>query len=298
LLIKTSKPECIWKTKSSLGEGTLWVAKLNSLFFVDIKKKEILILNFKTNKRKILKVNKEIGFISQIKKNIFILGLKSELRIVNLKNLKTLFSTTIESNKPNNRINDGKTDPMGRLWFGTMDNLEKKQSGSLYCLDKHLKLHKVDDGYFITNGPAFINKNYFYHTDSRKRTIYKIKINNKFEILQKNIFIKFNKKAGFPDGMTIDNNNNLWVCHYNGASISVYDLKGKNIHQIHLPAKNITNCTFGGPLNNELFISTARKGMKKDEIKKYPLSGNLFKVRTNSKGKKSNSFKTSSHALF
>ena len=98
--------------------------------------------------------------------------------------------------------------------------------------------------------------------------------------------------------MTIDNNNNLWVCHYNGASISVYDLKGKNIHQIHLPAKNITNCTFGGPLNNELFISTARKGMKKDEIKKYPLSGNLFKVKTNSKGKKSNSFKTSSHALF
>ena len=77
MLIKTSKPECIWKTKSSLGEGTLWVPKLNSLFFVDIKKKEILILNFKTNKRKILKVNKEIGFISQIKKNIFILGLKS-----------------------------------------------------------------------------------------------------------------------------------------------------------------------------------------------------------------------------
>ena len=74
-------------------------------------------------------------------------------------------------------------------------------------------------------------------------------------------------------------------------------MKGKNIHQIHLPAKNITNCTFGGPLNNELFISTARKGMKKNEIKKYPLSGSLFKVRTNSKGKKSNSFKTS-QALF
>ena len=122
MLIKTSKPECIWKTKSSLGEGTLWVPKLNSLFFVDIKKKKILILNFKTKKRKILRVNKEIGFISQIKKNIFILGLKSELRIVNLKNLRTLFSLGIELNKPNNRINDGKTDPIGRLWFGTMDN--------------------------------------------------------------------------------------------------------------------------------------------------------------------------------
>ena len=118
--------------------------------------------------------NKEIGFISQIKKNIFILGLKSELRIVNLKNLRTLFSLGIELNKPNNRINDGKTDPIGRLWFGTMDNLEKKPSGSLYCLDRSLILHRIDGNYLITNGPAFIDKNNFYHTDSAKRIIYKI----------------------------------------------------------------------------------------------------------------------------
>ena len=292
MLVKTSKPECLWKTKSTLGEGTLWVKKLNSLFFVDIKKKKILILNYKTNKKKILKLNKEIGFIAQIKKNIFILGLKSELRIVNLKNLKTLYSMPVESSRPNNRINDGKTDPMGRLWFGTMDNLEKKKSGSLYCLDKNLILHKVDDGYFITNGPAFINKNNFYHTDSKKRIIYKIKINSKFKILKKTIFIKFNRNEGSPDGMTTDNNNNLWVCRYNGRGIFVYDLNGDKIHQILLPAKNITNCTFGGQLNNELFISTARKGMKTNEIKKYPLSGSLFKVKTNLKGKKSNTFKT------
>ena len=91
--------------------------------------------------------------------------------------------------------------------------------------------------------------------------------------------------------MTTDNNNNLWVCHYNGGSISVYDLNGDKIHQIILPAKNITNCTFGGQLNNELFISTARKGMKKSEIEKYPLSGSLFKVKTNLIGKKPNTFK-------
>ena len=292
LLVKTSKPECVWKTKSTLGEGTLWVKKLNSLFFVDIKKKKILILNLKTNKKKILKLNKEIGFIAQIKKNIFILGLKSELRIINLKDLKTLHSIPIESNKPNNRINDGKTDPAGRLWFGTMDNLEKKQTGSLYCLDKNLILHKIDSKYFITNGPAFINKNNFYHTDSRKKIIYKIKINNKFKILKKNIFIKFNKNEGSPDGMTTDSKNNLWVCHYHGAKISVYDIKGRKIHHINIPAKNITNCTFGGSHNNELFISTALKGMSKNEIKKYPLSGSLFKIKINLKGKKIMPFKT------
>ncbi len=184
MLIKISKPECIWKTKSILGEGTLWVPKSNSIFFVDIKKKKIFILNTKTNNKKILKLNKEIGFISHIREDNFILGLKSELRIVNLNKLQTLFSMSIELEKSNNRINDGKVDPAGRLWFGTMDNLEKKKSGSLYCLDNHLKLHKVDDKYFITNGPAFLDKNNFYHTDSRKREIYKIKINNKLKILK------------------------------------------------------------------------------------------------------------------
>ena len=175
MLIQNSKIKCAWKTKLLLGEGTLWVSKLNSIFFVDIKKKKILILNIKTNKKKILKVNKEIGFVAHIKKNIFILGLKSEIRIINLKNLKNLYSLKIELDKPNNRINDGKTDPMGRLWFGTMDNLEKKQSGSLYCLDDYLKLCKVDDKYFITNGPAFLNKNNFYHADSKKKLFIKLK---------------------------------------------------------------------------------------------------------------------------
>ena len=291
MLIQNSKIKCVWKTKLLLGEGTLWVSKLNSIFFVDIKKKKILILNIKTNKKKILKVNKEIGFVAHIKENIFILGLKSEIRIINLKNLKNLYSLKIELDKPNNRINDGKTDPMGRLWFGTMDNLEKKQSGSLYCLDDSLKLHKVDDKYFITNGPAFLNKNNFYHADSKKKIIYKIKINNKFQIIKKNIFVKFKKKEGSPDGMTTDIKNNLWVCHYHGARISVYNLKGHKIHQIYLPAKNITNCTFGGIKNDELFISTARKDMSSEELKKYPLSGSLFRVKTNIKGTKTIPFK-------
>ena len=134
--IKTSKPEVIWKANTLLGEGTLWVPSQSSIFFVDIKKKKILIFNLKTNNKKIIKLDKEIGFLSHVKKNIFILGLKSELRVINLKTKKTLNSFKIEKDKPFNRLNDGKTDPAGRLWFGSMDNLERNiPNGSLYCLD-------------------------------------------------------------------------------------------------------------------------------------------------------------------
>ena len=283
--IKTSKPECIWKSNTILGEGTLWVKSHNSIYFVDIKRKKIFILNTKNKKKKILKVNKEIGFLSHIKNNIFILGLKGELRIVNLKTKKIIKSIIVEKNKTLNRLNDGKTDPKGRLWFGSMDNLERKiRTGSLYCLDNNLNLTEVDKNYYITNGPAFINSENFYHTDSRDKKIYKIKIDKKLKIIKKKVFIKFKNKEGSPDGMTLDKQNNLWTCHFGGACISIFNKTGKKIHKIDLPAKNITNCTFGGSNNSELFVTSAKKSLSKKDLRQFKLSGSLFRIKTNVNG--------------
>ena len=156
--IKTSEPKLLWKIRCILGEGTLWVSEYNSIYFVDIKKKKFFSLNTKTNKKKVFKVNKEIGFLAHIKDYIFVLGLQGELRIQNIKTKKIIKSIIIEKKIKSNRINDGKTDPIGNLWFGTMDNLERKiEKGSLYKLDKKLVITKVDLNYRITNGPAFIN---------------------------------------------------------------------------------------------------------------------------------------------
>ena len=283
--IKTLEPKVLWKLKCKLGEGTLWVKEHSSIYFVDIKKKKIFILNIKNNKKKILKVNKEIGFLAHIKGNIFILGLQGELRIQNLKTKKIIKSIYIEPEIKLNRINDGKTDPAGNLWFGTMDNLERKiEKGSLYKLDKNLLISKIDKKYMITNGPAFIDQFNFYHTDSRKKTIYKIKVDKKLKISSKKVFKKFKQDEGSPDGMSLDKKNNLWVGHYNGGCISVFNTKGKRIHRINLPAKNITNCAFGGKKNSELFVTSAIKGMKTSELKKYKFSGCLFKIQTNAIG--------------
>lgn len=283
--IRTTEPRVIWNIKCKLGEGTLWVKEHNSIYFVDIKKKKICILNIKNNKKKQIKVNKEVGFLAHVKKNIFILGLQGEIRIQNLKSKKILKSIFTEPNIKLNRTNDGKTDSAGNLWFGTMDNLERKiEKGSLYKLDKNLILTKVDKNYRITNGPAFLDQYNFYHTDSSKKKIYKIKINKHNQIIDKKIFKTFSDKEGVPDGMTLDKNKNLWVAHYHGACISVFNNKAKLIHRIQFPAKNITNCTFGGKNNNELFVTSATKGMNSAELRKYRYSGSLFSVKTNSKG--------------
>tara|TARA_B000000532_G_scaffold230441_1_gene211611 strand:- start:126 stop:1022 length:897 start_codon:yes stop_codon:yes gene_type:complete len=291
-ILNFTKPRVLWNTKCTLGEGTLWVKEHNSIYFVDIKGKKIFSLNIKNKNKKIYKTNKEIGFLAHIKGNIFILGLQGELRIQNLKSKKIIKSIFIEQDLKLNRINDGKTDPEGNLWFGTMDNLERKiETGSLYKLDKNFILTKVDKKYRITNGPAFIDKLNFYHNDSSKKKIYKIKINKKNKIIKKILFKKFNSKEGSPDGMTLDKDKNLWVAHYHGACISVFNKKAELINRIKLSAKNITNCTFGGKNNSELFITTARKGMTLTDLKKFNLSGCLFRVKTNTKGLYNKKFK-------
>ena len=283
--IKTLEPKVLWKLKCILGEGTLWVKEHNSIYFVDIKKKSFFSLNIKNNKKKKYKVNKEIGFLAHIKNNIFILGLQGELRIQNIKTKKIIKSILIEQDIKLNRINDGKTDPKGNLWFGTMDNLERKiEKGSLYKLDKDLNLIKVDKNYRITNGPAFLDEYNFYHTDSSKKSIYKIKINKMNKIVSKKIFKKFLPKDGSPDGMTLDKNKNLWVAHFHGACVSVFNKKAKLIHKIDLPAKNITNCTFGGKNNKEVFITSATKGMNRADLQKFKFSGSLFSVKSNING--------------
>ena len=283
--IITSNPKILWRLKCKLGEGTLWVKDHNSIYFVDIKKKKFFSLNIKTNKKKVFEVNKEIGFLAHIKGYIFVLGLQGEIRIQNIKTTKIIKSIIVEKNIKSNRINDGKTDPLGNLWFGTMDNLERKiEKGSLYKLDKKLVITKVDLNYRITNGPAFINHLNFYHTDSGKRLIYKIKINRKNKIISKKIFKKFSSKEGSPDGMTLDKNKNLWVAHFHGACVSVFNQKAKLIHRIQFPAKNITNCAFGGKNTKELYVSTATKGMSKADLRKFRYSGFFFSVKTNARG--------------
>ena len=283
--IKTSEPKILWKVRCTLGEGPLWVNEHNSIYFTDIKKKKIYSFNTKTKKKNIYKVNKEIGFLAHIRGYIFALGLQGELRIQNLKSKKKIEKILLEQDLKYNRINDGKTDPAGNLWFGTMDNLERKiAKGSLYKVDKNLKIIKVDKNYRITNGPAFIDQHNFYHTDSSKKIIYKIRINKNNKLVSKKIFKKLLPEEGSPDGMTVDKNKNLWVAYFNGACISVFNKKAKLIHKIKFPAKNVTNCAFGGEKNCELFVTTARKGMSKGDIQKFSYSGHLFSVKTNTKG--------------
>jgi sugar lactone lactonase YvrE len=90
---------------------------------------------------------------------------------------------------------------------------------------------------------------------------------------------------GWLDGMTSDTQGNLWIAIWGGAQVTKWNPNtGKLLEQIHMPVPQPSSCVFGGKNMNELFITSARKGLDVAVLNQYPLSGGVFRVETNVEG--------------
>jgi sugar lactone lactonase YvrE len=199
---------------------------------------------------------------------------------------------TVLDTRSNVRCNDGKCDPAGRLWIGTMQMPADKGTGNLYCITgKDAPVCKLA-GVTISNGLVWIDdRMYYIDTDTRQV--------REFEYNQATGDISFSRVAvtipdgyGWPDGMTSDTEGNLWVAHWGGFGVYCWNPRsGELLAKIAVPAPNVSNCAFGGPGLDELLITTAREHLSPEQIAAYPLSGSVFTVKLPVKGLLANSFK-------
>ncbi len=192
-----------------------------------------------------------------------------------------------EENLPNNRFNDGKCDPAGRFWAGTMSTNNEKNAGALYRLDFNNSIHKMVENVSISNGivwSADNTKMYYIDTPTQKVVRYDYD-NITGEISNPKVAVNIPKKMGSPDGMTIDADGNLWVALWGGSAVSCWNPEsGKLIRTIEVPAKNVTSCAFGDDDLGTLYITTARIATSDDELIKFPNAGGVFKTRPGVKG--------------
>jgi sugar lactone lactonase YvrE len=204
---------------------------------------------------------------------------------------QTVLATLNESAA--NRINDGKCDPAGRFIAGTMDMNEKAPTGSVYSFDgKSVKALFRD--VTISNGMAW-NPDYktLYYIDTPTCEVraydYDVKTG---EIANRRRAFEVPNSLGWADGMTSDIEGNLWIAMWGGAQVTRWNpITGQLLEQISVPALHTSSCVFGGKDRNELYVTSARKGMSESDLIKYPLSGGLFKVTTKFEGMPTFEFK-------
>jgi sugar lactone lactonase YvrE len=271
--------EVAFKSECFLGEGPVWDDKTKTLCWVDILAGQIHEFNPDTETCKTLDVGQMIGAVAICNDGDFLVALKNGLGIINRKSEKLTLFAHPESHLIENRFNDGKCDPAGRFWIGSMAINEEPNAGSLYMLDLNRHITLKIDHTTISNGLAWSLDNkifYFIDTPAMNVVAYDFELSTG-NIANKRTVIIIDEKDGYPDGMTIDNEGMLWIAHWNGWQVTRWDpAKGKKLFALSLPVANVTSCTFGGSNFQDLYITTAKKGLTVDELKQQPLAGNLF----------------------
>ena len=273
--------KCVWEEPAILGEGPLWVARENAVYWVDIVSKKLHRHGLTDDVRRTWTFETEVTSLAERQQGGFVGTVRDGFAFIDLETNTVEPVAFPEADILENRFNDGKVDGKGRYWAGSMDDGKKLASGSLYRLDSDLSLHKMDDNYMIPNGPTFsLDGKTLYHTDTAKRIIYAFDFSEDGAISNQRAFVKLEaEEEGYPDGMTVDSENCVWLCHFGGSRITRYSPEGEILQVIPMPVPNITSCTFAGSDLDTLYITTARHLLSDEDVRKYPLSGSLFSCK-------------------
>lgn len=277
--------KCVWPAAAVVGEGPVWDEEEQALYWVDIKAPAVHRYVPTTGSTESWPMPERIGCIARRQRGGFIAAFKSGWAFLDLPSGRIERIGDPEPDLPNNRFNDGKCDPEGRFWAGTMDDGEKKPTGSLYRLDPDCRWNRMDSGYVVTNGPAFSpDGGTVYHTASLARTIYAFDLGPDDSISNKRTFIELPPDAGFPDGMTFDAEGHLWVAHWGGWRVTRFRQDGTVDRTIEFPVAQVSSCVFGGSALDTLYVTTASIGLDAEARAKQPLAGGLFEVSVGVRG--------------
>ena len=276
----------ILDSKTLLGESGFYLDRTNEIVFLDLIKPSIIFYSIDTKilTKLNLKLKKPLGNVYPVNDNNFIISSYEGMHIYNRKkNALKYFNDIRKINELQNiSYNDG-TISKNKLWIGLSHIKESKNLGYFGYL-QNKKFVTIDKGFKVSNGPAIdVKKGYLYFSDSSKSSIYQYNLKN----LKKKTLIKFKRNQGFPDGITLDNKDGLWVAHWAGGQVSRINLNSKKIDfNIKLPALNVTSVTFVGKKLNHLFITTAKIETSKNHLKNYKYSGSSFIIKTEYTGLK------------
>uniref|UniRef100_A0A7N4PWB6 Regucalcin n=1 Tax=Sarcophilus harrisii TaxID=9305 RepID=A0A7N4PWB6_SARHA len=280
------KIETVVLDTNRCGESPVWEEKSNSLLYVDIPSKKICRWNSLTKQVQEVIVDSPVSSVAIRQSGGYVATVGTRFCALNWEDqsLSDLFS--VDKDKKNNRFNDGKVDPAGRYFAGTMAEeiapavLERYQ-GSLYALFPNGIAEKYFDNVDISNGLDWsLDHKVFYYIDSLSYSVDAFDYDlHTGKIANRRSVYKMEKEEHIPDGMCIDTEGKLWVACYNGGRVIRLDPEtGKRLQTVKLPVEKTTSCCFGGKDYSELYVTSARDGLDTDELSRQPDTGKIFKV--------------------
>ena len=260
------------------GEGPIWWK--NNLIYVDIEKHLVLQLDPDSGVEKIWDVASTVGRVGTVVPRVgggLVVAGDTGLHFLDPVTGVTTAIVDPESEKPDNRFNDGKCSPDGRFFAGTISLVKNEGDAALYRLDSDLSLHTAFESVTNSNGIVWsADASTCYYIDTPRQAVFAFDYSPDTGLLtnQRTAFSTSHINAS-PDGMSIDSAGNLWIAFCHGACVICYDpLTGRQLHRVELPCLETTACAFGGVNLDELYVTTGVHATHEEED-----AGRLIRIR-------------------
>ena len=266
-----------------LGECPVWDVKEKVLYWIDIDGHKINCYDPSSCKNETRKLPFKAGSLAIRKQGGLLLAMSNGFYNYDFKN-EILESRECdpEPERKDNRLNDGRCDPGGRFWVGSMNDLRRIQGqyeGNLYCYHPDGECVSQNLPVGVANGLAFSpDERYMFFADTMRETVWRFDYNkDQGEIWNQQVFLNLKNLSGKPDGTCVDADGCYWLAHIYGWKVARYTPKGKLDREIQLPFPKPSMCAFGGSKLDTLYItSISTKDDKSNGENKY--SGGLFAV--------------------
>jgi xylono-1,5-lactonase len=264
---------------SRLGESALWVRKETRLYWLDLTAPAMHRFDPATGVNEMweLPLDTPLGGVVRTRRGL-LLAAPEGLFQCDFDGRRIELWTNPNARPDDTWFNDCKVDRGGRLWLASKHLKESEAAGQLYRVLPDGSSVVADQGFACANGPAFSpDGGRLYLADTTAKRIYVYDLDPVSGALSdRRHFAEFSPEDGEPDGMTVDAEGGLWVCHWGGCRLTRFLPDGHRDRAITLPVPQVTSCCFGGEDLRTLFITTASIDMTTADAAKAPLAGSLF----------------------
>lgn len=279
MILIDTEPERLDHPPLLLGEGPVWDAETGTLSLVDIDGCGFLTTTPHGTTR--ARTSDMIGCAVPWEAGVWLAAVGTDLVALRVDGTSTPFATLPE-NPSTHRANDGKCDPAGRLWVGVMGRPALPGGGSLFVVHGDGRVQRVLSGMTIPNGLGWSpDATIMYVTDTGTGTItaYDFDIESA-TISAPRVLKKFKSSDGGPDGLCVDAEGHVWTALWDGGGVARIAPDGRQTAMLRLPVPRTTSCCFAGPDLTDLIVTSAHIGLDAEILRRHPLSGTTFKVRT------------------
>jgi len=283
----TQTVELALDARAELGEGPRWHGAERRLYWVDIARNQLHRFDPATGADEHRAFDAPVGCFAFRAGGGLILAMKDGLALLDhWEGVPRPFGEQLFIDKPDLRFNDGRTDPAGRFWVGSVNMAKSARDAALYRVDPDGGIDYIEGGMLTCNGAAFnADGTSFRHADTPSHELRAYDADPVSGTLShRRIVRRFPEGKGRPDGGSFDAEGAYWSALFDGGRVVRLNDEGEILMTVELPVTRPTMIIFGGPDLRTAYVTSARTGLSDEQLAAQPEAGGIFSFRVDVPG--------------